>query len=57
MNFHEHEFLTWCKQPTLFIEGYRFLWNKRCVKGVLQNKFNCKKSAEAVEDGVLRGTQ
>ena len=30
--FPEHEFLTWLKHPTLFIESYRLVWNKKFLK-------------------------
>ena len=52
-----HEFVTWLKQPTLFIEGYKLIWNKKFTKADAselhyfyccnKNKFKCKKSAKA----------
>ena len=52
-----HEFVTWLKQPALFIEGYKLIWNKKFVKADStelhyfycsnKNKFKCKKSAKA----------
>ena len=59
----QHEFVTWLKQPGLFIEGYKLIWNKKFVKAdgselnyfycSNKNKFKCKKSAKASmnEDG------
>ena len=61
LNFPEHEFITWLKQPTLFAEGYRLVWNKNFVKAngeelhyfycCNKRKFKCKKSAKAIQDG------
>ena len=57
--FPDHEFLTWLKHPTLFIEGYRLVWNKKFLKAdgdelhyfYCSNKgrFKCKKSGKAMK--------
>ena len=52
--------LFWLKHPTLFIEGYRLVWNKKFLKAdgdelhyfycCNNGRFKCKKSAKALKN-------